>query len=178
MNKVLFDFYVGGDVDFKGRTFEDMISLTDEQLEKSHDVIQWMFPLNEKSNHNKFAPILDDETIQEMKSADSFQSNFDRMCNRFERFLSSPLKLIKSRNVGASHLAAKPHWVNPHDHNYLRITRVIKCCLLFGQTSSAESFWTAATHTYIEYPDIVGELTKKYWDEAIALHPETAHLVR
>lgn len=178
MNKVLFDFYAVGDVDFKGRTLEDMISMTNDQLEKSHDVIQWMFPLNEKSNHNKFAPILDDETIEKLKLENTFRTNFDRICNRFEKFLEPTVRIVRTSRGEVNQLASRPHWVNPHDHNYLRITRVIKCCLLFGQTSSAESFWVAATAIYQKYPDLVGDLTKKYWDEAIVLHPETAHLVK
>ena len=39
MNKMLFNFYTGRDTDHKGRSFDDMINMSDLELERSHEKI-------------------------------------------------------------------------------------------------------------------------------------------
>lgn len=50
--------------DDKGRMLSDLWDKSDLFLEFSHNYIQWMFPLNERSKHHPNAPVLDDEDIQ------------------------------------------------------------------------------------------------------------------
>lgn len=157
MNHVIHDFYLLDDVDYKGRTLRQMWGMTRDELEKSHDVIQWLFPLNELSMHNKRAPILDDETIQKMKENPLMESRIAGTAIVFLQFLGFYDDDV--RNGG------KPHWVNFRDHNYLRITRAIKSLKLFGVT--AQPIYNFACEIYDRYPDQVGAVTKQFWDDAM-----------
>ena len=52
--------------DYKGRTIQNMIELSDEELEECHDQIQWMFPLHEKSDYAFTYPVLTKEIMTEV----------------------------------------------------------------------------------------------------------------
>lgn len=55
----LVSFYSGTSTDHRGRTIEALQNLSLEQLESSHDVIQWLFWLSEKSRFNTLALTLE-----------------------------------------------------------------------------------------------------------------------
>lgn len=152
MNEILYSFYNNDGLDNHGRTIHDMIAMTDEQLEKSHNAIQWIFPLNEPSLHNRTAPLLDDETIEALKNSTTFDVTFQYVSIRFLSFL---------RNT-------YPRWIHPHNHNYLRITRVIRSCYLLGQSHWAHLFYKMAIQWANEYPEEIGLTTLRYWKEAMA----------
>lgn len=152
MNKMLFDFYTGRDTDHRGRSFDDMINMSDLELERSHDVVQWLFPLKEKSAHNPAAPLLDDETVQAILDDAFGYANLTMACIRFLKFLSQDE-------------ADKPTWITRRNHNFLRITRIIKCYRLFGEPV-AESFYKLAIRFHQKFPDIIGPETLEFWQEA------------
>jgi hypothetical protein len=153
MNKLLFNFYSDDGLDVEGRTLKDMLDMSKLQLEKSHTVIQWMFPLNELSFYNHKAPILDDETIHAIKSSPKCMSNFYKVEHKFLDFLYEDG-------------VRKPSWIKKENHNYLRITRLIKCCKLLGKLSSAEYYYNMAAELYYQFPVEIGEKTFKYWTDA------------
>lgn len=153
MNIMLFDFYRGVGTDNRGRSFEDMLTMSDVELEKSHDVIQWLFPLTEVSKHNPAAPLLDQETIQAMQQDQQCQLNLIRAGERFVQFL-------------IQNYVEKPFWITPKNHNFLRLTRIIKCYVLFG-SFFAQSFYFLAKYYYQKFPSIIGEETWQFWQDAI-----------
>lgn len=152
MNKMLFDFYTGRDTDHRGRSFEDMINMSDLELERSHDVVQWLFPLKEKSAHNPAAPLLDDETIQAILDDAFGYAHLFAACQRFWKFL-------------VEGDVDKPTWITRRNHNFLRITRIIKCYRLFGEPV-AESFYKLAIGYHQKFPNIIGSETLQFWQEA------------
>lgn len=159
MNQLLFDFYSGAGVDIRNRSFQEMIELGDNFLERSHDIIQWLFPLDEPSMHNKHAPLLDQETIEQMRASPECMANLELAGQRFLKFFDDPVSEQKE----------KPAWVHPGNHNFLRITRIIKCCLLFGHYDMAEKFFHFGMDLYTKYQDQVGEVSVEYWEEAMGI---------
>ncbi len=49
-------FYRGEAADARGRWWRDILAKSDEWLEATHDYIQWLFPLPERSAFNPDAP--------------------------------------------------------------------------------------------------------------------------
>lgn len=159
MNTVLFEFYKGTGKNTEGRYIADMLNMTDYQLEKSHTVIQWLFPLREPSNHNPNAPLLDDSTIEAMRN--------DTDC--IMHFYAAEERLWKFLTEDCSHLmenAPKPHWITKRNHNFLRLTRIIKCMKMF-LPPVAEMFYSLGKQYYESYPNIIGEETWKFWNEVM-----------
>jgi hypothetical protein len=58
------------------------------------------------------------------------------------------------------------NWVTPSNHNFLRITRILKAMMLFGFEKSAKEFYNALHQVYRDNPMIVGDTTLGFWMRA------------
>src|SRR5687767_5392549 len=79
-------FYRGTTPDARGRMLEDILAADDGWLERTHDYIQWLFPLRARSAFNMHAPILDDATIEAFLAHDSLRNNLRRAFGRMLAF--------------------------------------------------------------------------------------------
>lgn len=151
------DFYLDANPlrDDLGFTFKDVMQFTDEQLETQHDYIQWMFPIREASQFNPYAPLVTNHTILLFRELDILR---DRMFESYEKMKS--FYFTRGRCWD---------WVTPNNHNFLRITRIIKSLKLFGLEQQAHDFyaWCQVVIKHTDYIKIIGEETQKYWKEAI-----------
>lgn len=147
MSQIL-DFLRGTGTDDKGRTLSEILGWSDEQLENSHDTIQWLFPLNVPSNYNSNAPVLSDEEIEIIKKDELIQKNIIKSYYRFVRFYNDF------------------DWVTPNNHNYLRLTRILKSLRLTGLYREQRYLKGALDVFYFMHKEIIGKTTKKYWDQA------------
>jgi hypothetical protein len=126
-------FLSGAAPDGEGRTLANMRQWSDQRLESVHDFIQWMFPLTEPSPVNPDAPVLDSETIAEIRSRPELQEAVRASLQRMRRFYEG------SR-----------HWISPGNHNHLRITRILKCLRLLGLEQEASEFFAYLAGIYAE----------------------------
>lgn len=103
--------------DDKGRMLSDLWDKSDLFLEFSHNYIQWMFPLNERSKHHPNAPILDDEDIQFIQKHAEIQVNmlhsFDIIL-RFYGFDRFKLAIHKNNDF----LKKSKRWLAKKNHNF------------------------------------------------------------
>ena len=116
-------FLEGKTPDHRGRTLTMVLAFSDERAEQAHDCIQWLFPLDEPSGSVHGAPVLSDLDIDEIKRSPAAQANLIKASEWFFQFLN--------RNQ---------RWIATHDHNQLRITRVIKSLRLVVGRKEAEKF--------------------------------------
>ena len=125
MSTALTQFLTGSGKDHKGRRYYDILNQDDRWLERTHDWVQWCFPLFERSQAVMTAPRLKsfDEVAQIQKSA-SCQENMRLGLIRYAEFLRD-----------------NDQWLRHHDHNHLRITRVIKSAKLLMSAGQAEDFF-------------------------------------
>jgi len=116
-------FLAGTGVDGRGRTIEVVLGFTNQELERVHDYIQWLFPLAEPSRFNPEAPLLDASSIDAIKNDPVAVVNLQRALDRMLSFYE-----------------VSDHWAVPYDHNVLRITRILRSSrtlLGFGAASVA-----------------------------------------
>lgn len=112
MNSPIVDFYLNGAGDFKGRTFDDLIARPDASLEKSHDIVQWLFPLNEYSAHSRHAPVLTAEDIEALATPEGqaqYRRAFDRFMSFYGMKIVDPSSIRKVNNFGW----LAPDWNTP-----------------------------------------------------------------
>ena len=64
----LITFYEGTGHDYRGRTLSSILQWNAKQLENSHDYIQVLFPLPERSAMNDNAPIINREVFEAFRS--------------------------------------------------------------------------------------------------------------
>ncbi len=108
--------------DHQGRYLSDIWQFNDQQIESTHDFIQWVFPLAEPSNAIPDAPVLEPAEIELIHKSSPATMNLERSAQWFLDFLA--------RSKG---------WLRTSDHNHLRITRMIKSQRLLLGELAAES---------------------------------------
>ena len=160
--KPIIRFLLLKEPDAKGRMLSDLWNKNDLFLEFSHNYIQWMFPLNEGSKHHPNAPILDDEDIQFIQNHAEIQVNmlhsFDIIL-RFYGFDRDELTIYRNKDF----LRKSKRWLTKNNHNFLRITRILKSLKLCGLDAYSEAFFETLVQVYKEYPVITVE-TMSYWN--------------
>ena len=64
-------------------------------------------------------------------------------------------------------------WLTPHNHNYLRITRILTSLGLLGLEDYARAFLAALAGVYAEYGSRIGPRTWEFWCRAAPKQPDT-----
>src|SRR3954462_11280759 len=125
----LLDFYEGNGADHRGRTLADVHRFPPGMLEREHDFIQWLFPLVAASPVNPEAPVLSERDIARFRSSDALKM---RLRQSFELMLDFYGFAVQERDgTLAVQRTAKfnsraDNWLTPGNHNFLRITRILK----------------------------------------------------
>lgn len=138
------------DTDFKGRKLKELWALSPEEMENSHDVIQWMFPSDIPSKHHDQSPVLTDEQVNTMWRDPVIRDSIGTSCIVFSQFLSK----------------TKPDWLTPRNHNFLRITRVLRCLWNMRMGEEYLRWRTFAHMVWDKNRDVVGAQTIGYWMHA------------
>lgn len=105
----LINFYSGASPDYQGRYIYDILRFSDLELEMVHDYIQWLFPLPEPSRFNLAVPTLSNEDIETFHSSRLLKKN-----------------MIVARSRMTMFYLRNSHWIRPQDHNFLRISRILR----------------------------------------------------
>jgi opioid growth factor receptor-like protein len=162
----LLNFYRGLGTDIEGRRLEEILAWPDDDLEEVHDFIQWLFPLPEPSQFNPDAPLLTKEDIAAFKSDPVLQANLMKSFERIVAFLG--LALSEGKVVNGPNFKARlaDVWTSPN-HNWLRISRILRSLTLLGMAAQAQALyeWMEATYTSRKFP--ISAETFRYWTQAV-----------
>lgn len=158
----LSDFYTLKGTDDQGRTHTEMCFWDWAALEDVHDYIQWLFPLKVASQFNPGAPLLTDEDI-ELIDLHLVRRSLARMYEFYGIFDIGGLILKNARTWDSR----SSEWVTLGNHNFLRITRILKSLSLLGLDYKAEVFLEFLEGLYKLHPDIITETTMNFWREAV-----------
>jgi hypothetical protein len=169
----LVDFYRGQAPDSQGRFLHELWDWDDDDLEVCDDFIQWMFPLTEPSHFNPDAPLLNDEEIAVFRSDADLRSNLRRSFERILRFLGLSMTETGQVREGANFTDRIPDvWAYPN-HNWLRITRILKSLILLGLESEARALFDRLESLYSQRKFPLTAETFAYWSRAI----DDGHLI-
>lgn len=128
-----------------------VLNFSDEALEESHDWVQWVFPNRELSAYAD-SPLLNDEIVQELK----------------EPIYLTAILAAYARFCGFLHLKDEtPHWMTPGNHNFRRITRVLKFLIEVNQRNLAEVLYGEVVKASERNPGVVNEITMNYWARTV-----------
>jgi len=142
-SRELVGFYSDTGPDSRGRFLREIQNWSDGELEITHDYIQWLFPLAERSGFNLNAPILNAYTINRFRSdADlrrRLQTSLIRMLAFYglEMLATMPLRVA----CAESFPERAENWLMPSNHNHLRITRILKSLCLLGLEDQASALF-------------------------------------
>ncbi|MFN6462749.1 MAG: opioid growth factor receptor-related protein [Nostoc sp. DedVER02] len=171
LSAMLVPFYLGEQRDSEDRTIQEIWTWDFEELECTHNYIQWLFPLPERSAFNSNAPIVNKEVIQAFKKNPRLRENLLRSLTvilkfyGLERHESNDGKIVISQSKDYPN--RKREWVHIFNHNYLRITRILKCLMTFGLENEAQAFYECLRQIYREDSDRIGSETFQHWTIAV-----------
>ncbi|KAL8851925.1 MAG: hypothetical protein Q9221_003136 [Calogaya cf. arnoldii] len=162
--------------DSRGRTLASILSWPDSQLEYSHDYIQNLFPLPERSPINPAAPIIDEQTFKTFRSSPELQNQLRKSFKRMLRFYGFLLLTSDGgehpEDTGCQVITAENftsvsrHWITRFDHNHLRITRIIRSCRVLGLEAEAEAFYEALLDIAGGRRGVFSKKTLMFWRRA------------
>jgi hypothetical protein len=171
---LLIPFYREQGCDTEGRTLRQIREFSTEQLECTHDYIQWLFPLPEPSSANRIAPILDGEMIAVFRESPELQEELRTSLRLMLRFYGLALeKTPKEPEVmrAANFDTRRAEWLRPCDHNYLRISRILRSLTVLGCAPEARALLHCLECVYLEAPDKIGRKTFDFWQRAVEIAP-------
>lgn len=122
----LYTYLAGMGRDRRGRLAADVLSFPDDQLEAVHDYIQWLFPLPTRSAAQPDAPVLTAAEIEAIRADPRARETLRQATSRMLQFYQDT-----------------DWWRTSHDHNHLRITRIIKSLNLLVGPDAARRFHQA-----------------------------------
>jgi hypothetical protein len=148
-------------------TIEEMWQWDDRQLEKMHNYIQWWFPLDEPSGNSLGAPILTMDEIEQFHTDKEIRvrllKSFSIMMNYYGFAFDD-----KTGKIGkAKDFEKHSGWLFPDNHNYLRITRILKSMTLLGFPEISKALLGVLEGLYKEYRVYIGPKTWKYWSDSL-----------
>ena len=146
----LVNFLNGTGLDHQGRYLRDIWDFDDKAIEQTHDFIQWMFPLTEKSMSVPVAPTLSANDIEAIRASETAQANLERSAHWYVGFLQ--------RN---------DHWIVSYNHNHLRITRVIKSLHLLVSVNESSLFLKAVFEISGDRINVIRKDAVSFWNSAL-----------
>lgn len=126
-----------------------MLRFDDASLEYTHDFIQWLFPLRERSGANPSAPLLDDATVAAFHTRPELRVALRRSYERMLAFYK------------AGH-----GWLTPGNHNHLRLTRMLISLRTLGLEDEARALYRYVTGLAAQRGGVTRD-TLRYWHDAM-----------
>lgn len=165
----LIEFLRGKGRDAAGRRLSDIWAMNDAELERHHDYIQWMFPLDEPSGANPSAPHLTPDEIEVLRKDTAARANIRRSLDRMLGFLGFAWGGDRRSLVLSPHFPQQAaNWLSTGNHNFLRVTRILRSLVLVGEGDAARALLAALEAIYKQgYSRVIGPRSLEFWQRAV-----------
>ena len=145
-------FLAGGGTDGAGRTLATVLAFDDDRIEAVHDFIQWCFPLEQASRAVPGAPVLTPAEADSIRRDPAAHEGLRAALARMRRFY-----------------ADTDRWLAPHDHNHLRITRILTAIRDLLGEAEAQDFYAFATARNAGAGSPINPASLAFWAAAVGL---------
>lgn len=163
-------FYEGRKKNQVGMSIDDVRGMNNEELETDHHYIQWIFPDTEKSMAVLTSPVLSQLDIDTFLENAELQITMLEMFAKMLTFYGFRLEIGgREMRKGYNFEERAKEWITPRNHNFLRLTRIMRSMSLLGQKELAKTLHNGLCEIYEDekYKKTIGPITKEYWDESI-----------
>ena len=142
--------FLGGiGTDSQGRLLNDIWAFSDAEIERTHNFIQWLFPLAEASLSVPGSPALTFDEIAVLRLS-----------------IAAKTSIVKSADWYTAFLSRNSHWKAKYDHNHLRITRAIKALRLLVSDNEANRFREGIFVLLGDDFAMIDEKAQSFWNAA------------
>jgi hypothetical protein len=150
MPDLIHAFLRGEGRDGRGRRLGDVLAFGNDRIEGVHDFIQWLFPLAEPSLAVPGAPVLGLEEADAIRGDPQALEGFRAGLARMARFYTET-----------------DHWLTGHDHNHLRISRIIAATRNLLGHEAAAAFHAKITARNEAAGRPINPTSLRYWERAL-----------
>jgi hypothetical protein len=167
---ILIRFHRHAGNDHRGRSLADIRAFDTARLEGTHDFIQWLFPLPEPSGASAHAPILSRDDIATFAADPALREELRKSLDVMLAFYG----LARTGSADTAAVARGPNYAErsrewlDRSHNFLRISRILRCLALLGCRPEARAFLACLEEIVRENGWAVGSDTLGYWRRAAA----------
>lgn len=125
-------------------TLDQVRALPPQDLERIHTFIQLLFPLEgPASSNNPEAPLLTPQIIRALSLSPRFLMQLETNATVMADFWGLSFDSATRTYSQAPNSLQEFTNLMTHPHNFLRITRMLKCLIYFGKRDIANAFYTA-----------------------------------
>ena len=162
VDRPLTRFYLGQAVHSTGRTLDEILAMDDSDLDRAHNMIQWLFPTDRPSVYWINAPFLSRGEVELFKKNLIIRKNY---ISAFYRYIG----LFGIRNVGdkmeiCPDLYRDRQWLYPNSHSFERITTILESLKLLGFTKEASLLLKALKDINKEHGEkLIDKQTLSIW---------------
>ena len=135
--------------DSHGRLLNDIWAFSDAEIERTHNFIQWLFPLAEASLSVPGSPTLTSDEIATLRLS-----------------VAAKTSIVESADWYTAFLSRNSHWKAKYDHNHLRITRAIKALRLLVSDDEANRFRDGVFALLGDDLAVIDKKAKTFWNAA------------
>jgi hypothetical protein len=164
-------FYRGGGRNGAGRTIDQIWAFSAPQLELTHDFIQWLFPLRDRSAFVPGAPTLTDATVAAFRESDELRAGLGRSLDVMLAFYGLRRDVDASGDVSiepARELSIRgPQWWTAGNHNHRRLTRIISSLSILGLEPEARALEACLERIRRQNDTGISDETARYWARAV-----------
>ncbi|HIP36680.1 MAG TPA: hypothetical protein EYG85_07480, partial [Crocinitomix sp.] len=137
------------------------------KLEYTHDFIQWLFPTNEISRFNPSAPVVSNQIAEQFQTSEIAKKNLHKSFCLMLDFYGLEIEENGQIKIGDKFNKRSQNWISLANHNYLRITRILKSLKLLGLEKQAIEFQRILSEIYELYPHKIGKKTLSFWSNPL-----------
>jgi hypothetical protein len=163
-------FFRGAGTDHRGRYLRDVLAFSDDELEETHDYIQWLFPLDAPSGVLANAPLVDAACRRAFQADDGLRAALRQALARMLEFYGLTSSGIASAPIiseGENFRMRSAKWLRRYDHNFLRLTRIMRSLVLLGEARLAKALQGSLEVLYQRNSAIIGATTIEFWRGAV-----------
>jgi hypothetical protein len=164
-DKLVLDFLLGFikiqlDTRQDDQSIDDILKFTEEDIEKEHKLIQWIFPTMERSHYNSKAPLISGDFKNLFLENPKARETFCKSCQMYLNFIGFECVQGKIRVLTTKN-AKMFYERNPH--NFLRITRVLDSLNQIGKPECSKNVFSELKRIYPENPSLELQKSFVYW---------------
>ena len=167
----LVGFYLHGAGGPAGRTFEQILQLSDQDLERRHDYIQWIFPTFTRSDVVPEAPSLTTEAAISLRASPLTRPRavaaLVRMLEFYGMELDADLEEPTIARSADEFARRRSVWMTPGNHNYRRITRMLASLQILGCPQYAVAHFDCLSLCYRDHGGLIGSSAMEHWKRAV-----------
>ena len=155
----------------RGLTFDRVLQLSDQDLERRHDYIQWIFPTFQRSEAVPESPTLSVEDALELRASPEARQRAMQALVRMLTFYGMALEDDPEEpTIGLSSelfRRRRQFWLTPGNHNYRRITRMLTSLQILGCALYAKALFDCLEVCYRECGGMIGPQAMGHWQRAV-----------